>query len=304
MIARFALLLTCVFSAAGQPDAAPDIRVDVDVVNVLCTVRNWKGAYMHDLSSADFRILEDGKPQQIRYFAREVRTPITVALLVDVSGSVRQTLNQEKTAASRFFREVLEARDQALLVSFSHIVKTWQPLTSSFSSLRDALYALGPIPLNIGPEFDPHGGTLLYEAVEQVSKSTLARTQGRKAIVIVTDGVDYGSRIPAAAAIAAAQQADAVIYGIHYGSDRQQLEDGLTALRALAEPTGGREFHVSPFHPLEDIFETIHQEMRSQYALGFVSTNGAHDGGYRTLSVKTTHGRMTVQARQGYYAPK
>jgi len=298
------LALCAILAAQESPPLDESVfHVDVNVVNVLCTVRDWQGLYVRDLRREDFRIREDGKPQEIRYFTRETRLPVTVALLVDVSGSVSRILSTEKAAASLFFAEVLRPRDQALVAAFSHIVSVGQALTSDLASIHRALRAIAPFDLNLRPELDPHGGTLLYEAVKQVCDRSLAGVSGRKAMVIVTDGLDNGSRVTAASAIQAAQRADTVVYAIHYQGDEPSAE-GELALQRLSEPTGGRSFHVSALRPLDTIFDTIREEMRSQYAIGYVSTNRAHDGSYRRLSVKTTHRTLKVQARQGYYAPR
>jgi VWFA-related protein len=295
-------------TSTGQPGVPPsgvsDIRVDVDVVNVLSTVRDWRGGYVTDLEKSDFKILEDGKPQEIRYFTREVNTPFTVALLLDVSGSVSRILEKERSAASRFFTEVLEPQDRALLVTFSHIVAISQDLTSSTERLRAALRSVHPFDINLPPESGAHGGTLLYEAVKTVCDQKLAGLPGRKAMVIVSDGFDNGSRVTAQEAIRAVQEADTVIYTIHYAGDAGEPPEGELALNDLAEPTGGRSFNVRYLVPLESIFDTIRQELRSQYAIGYVSTNRARDGGYRRLTVKTNHKGLKVQARNGYYAPR
>ena len=307
------LLSVCAIPAGAQDKLDPPrdpspIRVDVDVVNVLCTVRDWKGAFVTDLNKTDFRIREDGKPQEIRYFAREVDTPFTVALLLDVSGSVARILDIERAAASRFFTEVLRPTDQALLLSFAQNVTVWQEITSNLSKLQTALRVIGPFDANLTPEFRPHGGTLLYEAVHLVGGRKLANLPGRKAMVIVTDGVDNGSTVTADLAIKAAQQADAVIYAIHYednaSSSPEYAAEGESALDRLSAPTGGRTFHVGWTLPLKAIFNTIREEMRSQYAIGYTSTNRVKDGNYRRLEVKTTRFGLKAQARQGYYAPR
>ncbi|MDR3701157.1 MAG: VWA domain-containing protein [Candidatus Sulfopaludibacter sp.] len=281
------------------------ITVDVEVVNILCTVRDRKGAFVNDLSRDDFHIREDGRPQEIRYFTREVDTPIVVALLLDVSGSVRRILDIEKNAASRFLAEVLRPADRALFVTFAQTVAVWQDLTSNLDRLNTALQAAHPFDPTRMPEFRPHGGTLLYEAVNLVADKKLARVPGRKAMVIITDGVDSGSIFAAGAAVKAAQNADSIIYGIHYADDgstaRNFSTQGAEALRKLAEPTGGRMFHVSGGLPLETVFKTIREEMRNQYAIGYTSTNRARDGAYRRIEIKTARPGVRVQARQGYY---
>ena len=303
-----ALLLACGV-LCGQPDPSlprdPNvIKVDVDVVNILCTVRDRRGAFVHDLTRDDFQIREDGQPQNIRYFARDADTPMTVALLIDTSGSVSHILDTEKAAAARFFTEVLRANDRAMLVTFAESVAVWQDLTSNLERLNVALQAIHPFDAAKMPEFRAHGGTLLYEAVSLVAEKKLSRLPGRKAIVIISDGKDNGSLFAPEAAMKSAQNADAVIYGIHYEDDGSQSEyrsEGENVLRKLAEPTGGRMFHVGWDWPLKAIFRTITEEMRNQYSIGFTSTNSSRDGGYRRLEIKTLRSGVKVQARQGYY---
>jgi VWFA-related protein len=282
------------------------ITVDVEVVNILCTVRDRRGAFVNDLTKDDFRIREDGQPQEIRYFTREVNTPITVALLLDVSGSVSHILDIEKTAASRFFAEVLRPTDRALFVTFAETVAVWQDLTSDLDRLNAALQSAHRFDASRMPEFRAHGGTLLHEAVNLVAAKKLSRVAGRKAIVVITDGLDNGSVFASEAAVKAAQDADAIIYAIHYLDDgspaaMEHESGGEAALRKLAEPTGGRMFHVGWGTPLKVIFNTIREEMRNQYAIGYTSTNHATDGRYRRIELKTAQSGVKVQARQGYY---
>ena len=277
----------------------------MDVVNILCTVRDRRGAFVNNLSKDDFRIREDGRPQEIRYFTSEVDTPIVVALLLDVSGSVSRILDIEKNAASRFLAEVLRPNDRALLVTFAQTVAVWQDLTSNLDRSNIALQAAHPFDPTAMPEFRPHGGTLLYEAVNLVAARKLARVPGRKAIVIITDGVDNGSVFAADAAVKSAQNADSTIYGIHYADDGSMAHEspaqGEEALRKLAEPTGGRMFQVSWGMPLKTVFNTIREEMRNQYAIGYTSTNRDKGGTYRRIEIKTARAGVKVQARNGYY---
>lgn len=305
---RRAILLTlCAAPASSQErveDGRPDIRIEVDLVNIVCTVRNWVGAYVNDLARDEFRIFEDRKPQEIRYFSREARTPVTVALLIDVSGSVSRVLDKERVAVSRFLVEVLRPSDRALLASFSHTVQIGQDLTSDQDRLFAAVKSIHPFDLNLAPEFGAHGGTLLYEAIKLVCDGNLRGLAGRKAVVVVSDGLDNGSRVTAAAAIEAAQQADAVIYGIHYNGDASDRPEGEAALYRMAGATGGRSFNVNLIVTLDSIFGSIRKDMQSQYAIGYVSTNRSRDGSYRRIAVEITRRRHTIQVRQGYYAPR
>jgi VWFA-related protein len=311
---RFVVLLLALLRPVSAqillnpPRDASVITVDVDLVNVLCSVRDKHGAYVKDLSMNDFDIREDGRRQEIRHFAREVDSPLTVALLLDVSGSVSAIIGTEKAAASRFFSEVLRPGDKALLVGFAQLIAVWQDFTPSAARLAEALDRAGPfVPTAGQTEYRPRGGTLLYDAVKLVARDKLTKQPGRKTMVLITDGEDNGSLVNLETAGKAAQQSDAVVYGIHYeGGSRSSRPgiSGISALEKLSAPTGGRTFHVSKKTPLEAIFETIQEEMRSQYGLGYKSSNPATDGAFRRLEVKSAKSGLKVQVRSGYYAAR
>lgn len=298
--------------AAQQPAAEelPKITVEVDVVNVLCSVRDKKGGLVGNLTKDDFIVLEDGRPQEIRYFSREVDLPLTIGLLVDVSKSQESLIEIEKRAAAAFFAQVLRPKDLAFLISFGVDAELLQDLTGSVALLREGLDQLrlnaavgGPLP---GPV--PAGnrrGTILYDAVYLAADERLRHEVGRKVMVIISDGVDVGSRLTREQAIEAAQKADAIIYSICYADPRYQFfADGYGTLKRMSEETGGRVFRVSRREPLEAIFAEIQEEMRSQYSIGYTPSNPAKDGSFRRLEIQTRQKGLKVQARKGYYAIK
>src|SRR5258708_29850581 len=211
-----------VFAALGWHAPAQDppdtpIKVDVDVVNILCTVYDQRGALVTDLKQEDFTVFENGKPQQIRYFARETNLPLTLALLLDVSGSVSRFVELEKNTAARFLEAVLRPDDQALLMGFSSTIILWQDLTPSGPRLNAALQRLRSIPFKGLPaEGQPVPLTLLYDALQAAANEKLKNVAGRKAMVIVSDGLDNGSRIKQEAAIAAG-------WGAEEGVSRHRL---------------------------------------------------------------------------------
>jgi VWFA-related protein len=279
-----------------NPPRAPSlISVDVRLVNVLFTVRDRRGGYVKNLEKQDFEVRDEGRRQEITHFAREVDTPLTVALLIDVSGSVSNIIEVEKAAAARFFSEVLRPGDKACLAGFSGAIAVWQELTSSVPQLHTALEGAGWFPVSTAMR----GGTLLYDAVNLVAHHKLRPQAGRKTMIVISDGVDHGSRVDLEAASRSAQEADAVVYAIHY-EDREGGGHG--ALRKLSRQTGGRAFKVTPELPLEHIFDTIREEMRSQYAIGYRPPDESADGRFRRLEVKTLTPGLNVQARTGYYA--
>jgi len=297
----FVLLLVALSHGFAQTAATPDaevpIKVDVDVVNVLCTVYDKRGALVQDLAAKDFELLENGRRQEIRYFARDTDLPLTVALLVDVSGSVRASVEAEKDAAEKFLEAVIRPSDQALLMGFSSTIVLWQDFTPSVQRLKTALSHLRAVPFRGLPrEGQPMPGTLLYDAVGVTAREKLARVSGRKVLVVISDGLDNGSLSHSEEAVAAVQSANAIVYGICYASGFS----GCDFLKGLAEPTGGRMFQAGKKTPLAKIFQTIEDELRSQYALGYVPLDRTPDGSFRRLQVRVRG--LRVQARKGYFA--
>jgi VWFA-related protein len=296
------LVLTACGPGFGQPaevtEAAP-IRVDVDVVNVLCTVSDKRGALVTDLKKDDFEIRENGQKQEIRYFARETDLPLTVALLMDVSGSVSSVIPQERVAAGRFFDTVLRPQDHALLLGFSSTLVLWQDFTSSAPRLRSALARLRAVPFRgLPPDGVAMPSTLLYDAVYETALGKLKGVPGRKTMLIVSDGLDNGSRMHSDEALQAVQATNTIVYGICY--DRKFF--GCDFLKGLSEPTGGRTFDANK-KTLAEIYRTIEEELRSQYSLGFVPADQKHDGKFRKLRVKVRQKGLKVAVRRGYYAP-
>jgi Ca-activated chloride channel family protein len=276
------------------------IRVDVDLVNVLCSVRDRSGAWAQGLRREDFELREDGRPRPITHFAADTDSPMTVALMIDVSGSVSSILDVERAAATRFLDEVLRPGDRAMVGGFSSTIPIWQDLTDSKEDLRAGVARVGRETDWSAEGARPHGGTLLYEAVELVASRKLERIAGRKTLIVITDGMDSGSQVTMAQAVTAAQQADAVLFAIHYVPESYGAGDGRRPLEKLAEPTGGRVFSVSVKMPLERVFAEIADEMRHQYSLGF--TPEKRDGAYHKLEVRVKRPGMKPAARSGYFA--
>jgi VWFA-related protein len=300
-LALFACSTPLRAQAPDVPEAGP-IRVDVNLVNVLCTVSDKRGALITDLKKDDFEIRENGRKQEIRYFARETDLPLTVAMLMDVSGSVREAIEAEREAAGRFFDAVIRPTDHALLLGFSSTLVLWQDFTSSTVRLRSALAQLHAIPFHGVPhDGGPMPGTLLYDAVYQTAMGKLKGVPGRKMMLIVSDGLDNGSRMHMDEAIEAVQSTNTIVYAICY----DQKFFGCEYLKALTEPTGGRMFNAGKKREsLGEIYQTIEDELRSQYALGYVPTNQEHDGKFRKLAVKVASRGLRVSVRRGYYAPR
>jgi VWFA-related protein len=301
------------------PDEIPTLKVDVDVVNILASVRDKRGGLVGNLDKKDFSIFEDGKQQEIKYFTRETDLPLTIGLLVDVSGSQRNLIQIERDAASQFFSSVLRKKDEAFLIMFGEEAELLQDYTNSTRLLNQGLSELrvssgvgglgpGPVPTSGGPR-----GTVLYDAVYLAANEKLRGEVGRKVIVVITDGVDEGSRLTIKQAIEAAQKSDAVIYSIDYSDPsaygfgpfgHMSVGGGVAALRQMSDETGGHVYTVDRRHPLDQVFKELQDEMRSQYAIGYTPTNDVKDGSYRKLDIKLASKDMKAQARKGYYAVK
>jgi VWFA-related protein len=304
-----------VASAALWAQETPTFESGVDVVNVLCSVRNKQGGLVGNLGKDDFLLSEDGKPQTIKYFERETNLPLTIGLLIDVSRSQERLIDIERQAAEAFFSQVLGKKDLAFLISFGQDAELLQDYTNSAALLSRGLRGLKvdapPIQVTESPVptvYNPRG-TILYDAVYLAAHEELRGQVGRKVLVLITDGVDQGSRYKLEDALRAAQGADAIIYTIEY-YDPRAYGGGITfgggggggVLKRLAGDTGGRVFHISNRHPLNEAFREIQEEMRSQYAIGYLSTNPARDGSFRRIELKTRDKDQKVQARKGYYA--
>jgi len=284
------------------------IKVDVSLVNLICSVRAKNGALVSNLEKQDFQVFEDGKAQEIKYFTRETDVPLTIGLLVDVSRSQENLIEIERRAANSFFTQVLKKKDQAFLLSFGAEAELLQDPTNSPKLLKDGLNSLrlsvpvgglhpGPV-----PTMQNQAGTILYDAIYLASNEKLKQEVGRKVIVLITDGVDTGSKISRDKSIEAAQKADAIIYSIYYADVQNFGGGGEGELRRLSDQTGGRVFHVDRRNTLDDAFRELQEEMRSQYSIAYSPTNPKKDGSYRKLEVRPASKDNKVQARKGYYA--
>jgi VWFA-related protein len=286
------------------------LKIDVDIVNLLFNVRGKNGGLVGDLTKDDFEVYEDGKQQTVKHFTRESDLPLTIGLLVDVSKSQESLIETEKHAAAQFFSQVLRPKDMAFLISFGSDAELLQDLTSSQAALKRGLNDLrvnshvggfhpGPVPTASKPR-----GTILFDAIYLASTEKLKREVGRKAIVVITDGMDFGSRYKMSEAIEAAHKSDAIIYSIYYVDSRAYGYFGASDgdLKKMSEETGGRVFRVGRKDTLPDIFRQIQEEMRTQYAIAYTPTNSSRDGSFRKVEIRPLKKDLKVQARKGYFA--
>ena len=296
---------------------SPTIKVDVDVVNILFSVRNRHSGLVGNLEKDAFTLFEDGKQQQIKYFTRETDLPLTIGLLIDVSASQGNLIGIEQHAASEFFGSVLRKKDLAFLISFGADADLLQDYTNSPQLLRAGLQGLkvnssvgglhpGPVPTVYQPR-----GTILYDAVYLAATDQLRGQVGRKALVMITDGEDQGSRYKIEKAIEVAQKADTILYSFYYVDRQFYSRGGLSfgggnesALRRMSEDTGGRVFNIGRKITLQEAFKELQDEMRSQYSIAYTPTSPEKDGKFRHIEIHTADKELKVQARKGYYATK
>ena len=291
------------------------LQVNVNVVNLFFNVKDKHGTLIPDLKRDDFKVIEDGHPQTIKYFTAETDQPLTLGILIDSSVSQERVLPMEKEVGAAFLKEVLRPKDEAFVISFDVNVDLLQDFTNSTRMLHTALDeakingggGCGGIPgLGGGPVpcTNPKG-TLLYDAVYLAGHDKLSTEVGRKAMIILTDGEDQGSQETIRQAIEAAQKADSICYVLliadrgFYGLGGYS---GDRAMKELAEQTGGRVIGVgNKPEKLKEAFDQIANELRTQYSIGYTPTNAKRDGGFRRVEVKTKEG-YKVQCRSGYYA--
>ena len=310
MAAMVALLLAAPAMPQEPSAQGETIKTQVNLVNLFVTVRDKNKRILGDLKQEDFKIAEDSQDQKIAFFSKEVALPITLALLLDTSGSEQDMLGAIQEAGSSFLRRVLHKGDEALVMSFDSDVDMLSDFTDDHAQLDRAVHhARINIPSggSIGGNPGPIGsrqitGTALYDAIYLACSEKLNTEAGRKAIVIVTDAQDEGSKVRIEEAVEAAQRTDTVIHIILVADPRFGANTG--AAKKLAEETGGRVLSASSEKKLMQAFDEISEELRSQYTLGYYPSNSARDGKFRKIKVETNNHDLKVLARKGYYAPK
>lgn len=280
----------------------PTFSSDVKVVNILANVLNKNHEIINNLTKDDFAVFENGRPQTITYFARQSDLPLTIGLLVDTSMSQRRVLDAERGASFRFIDQVLrENKDHFFIIQFDMNVQFRQTLTTSRREL-DAALAFVETPTRTQLRNQSGGGTLLYDAVVTASKDVMKSQQGRKALIVLSDGEDFGSDSGLSDAIEAAQRADTLIYAILF-SDSNSAE-GRRAMLRMAKETGAGFFEVSKKQGIEQVFDLIQDELRSQYSLGYVSDVPVRISEFRKIQLTAKPKNLIVQARDRYWAKR
>jgi VWFA-related protein len=289
----------------------PTIKSEVKLVNLFATVRDKNKRVVTDLKQDNFKVYEDNHEETISFFSKEMDLPITLGLLLDTSGSEQYMLGAIQDAGARFLHRVLKKGDEAMIISFDTDVDLLADFTDDRSILDRAINKArintpggGYIANNPGPVGGQDMvGTALYDAIYLACGDKLNGEAGRKAIVIVTDAEDEGSKVRLEEAIEAAQKTDTVIH-ILLVADRRFGGGRPDVAHKLADETGGRMIVVNNEKKLEEAFDQISEELRSQYTLGYYPTNTANDGKFRKIHVDVDNHDYKVLSRKGYYAPK
>lgn len=302
---------------ADENNPAETLKVNVNVVQLFFNVKDKKGGLIPNLPKDSFEILEDNKPQTIKYFSADSSLPLTLGILIDSSASQERVLGMEQDVGGAFLSQILREKDMAFVMDFNVGVSLLQDFTGNVRKLKTALNSVkintggqvggipgmggGPVPTAGVPK-----GTLLFDAVYLASHDQMAQQVDRKAMILLTDGEDQGSQYKIKDAIEAAQKADTIVYVLlcadrgFYGFGGYS---GDSEMKKMTAETGGRVIEVgNKPEKLKAAFNQISEELRSQYNIGYVPSNNVKDGGFRRVQIKNKTGEYKIQARSGYYA--
>jgi VWFA-related protein len=334
--------------ASDQP--VTTLKIQAREVVLPVTVRDKKGALVTSLKVGDFALTEDGRPQTIKSFTRESNLPFQLGLLVDTSRSLSGALDNERKAAGKFVDAMLPAdpksgaqKDQAFLIHFDREVELLQDFTNSRDKLHHELDEMGPSRAaqnsSQGPETtgdssgssgqqqrNRSGGTQLYDAIYLASDELMKPKDGRKALVVFSDGVDRGSKETLNDAVDAADKANLAVYTIYFKGEQERSAnsgfpggmgggrrggggqsepgvDGKKIMEKIATRTGGRYFEAKKKDNLEEIYGQIAEELRGQYLLTYTPDVVDKEGGFHKIALKANKDDLQVVTREGYYAP-
>jgi VWFA-related protein len=308
--------LACGQQPQNQQPVGPTLKVSTEVVSVYAIVEGKHHNLIPNLEKQDFEIDEDGVRQQIRYFSRETDTPLTMGLLIDTSPSQQRVLSIEQEQAKAFLDQVMRPKDLTFILHFDLEVELLQDFTADRRLLAKAI---DETQINGGGGAGPTPGTFptsaracctyLYDAVYLASNELMRNEVGRKVVILLTDGVDAGSKEKPDAALQGAQKSNLMIYSIDISDASFYFMGGFgfgggeSTLKKFSEETGGRVIRVRNQKETAAAFQQIADELRTQYLLGYTPTNSRHDGTFRRIHVRVLRGDSKVQTRHGYYAP-
>jgi Ca-activated chloride channel family protein len=298
-----ALLLASALFAQDSKDQTTTFKVDVKLVNVFATVTDKNGAPITDLKKEDFVLKEDGSAESIAVFAQESELPLSIVLAIDASGSVKKDLPGEMEAARRFVDSMLRPIDKVAVFKFAEVVSEMSGFTSRMKIIEGALKRI-----RVG------SGTALFDAIYLGSERLMDRT-GRKVIVVISDGGDTMSRVSYKEAVRAAQQSEAIVYSViivPVAASAGRNTGGENALIQLSKDTGGKHYYADSALSLDEAFQQISKELRTQYLIGYYPTRRVADSDFRRIQVAIApkseqdepEERFRVRHRTGYYTSK
>lgn len=280
-----------------ETERGKNLVVNVDLVNVLFTVTDRRGKLVTDLSQKELKLFEDNRAQSVTNFSRETDLPLTIALLIDTSTSIRDRFKFEQEAAIDFlYRTIRPKKDKGLLITFDSAIELVQDYTDNPESLAKAIR-----------QVRPGGGTKMLDSIYLACQEKLKSETGRKLIILISDGDDNLSLETVSSTLEMAQRSDVAIFTI---STNSSGFFGLTApkadklLKRLADETGGRAFFPFKAEDLSQSFQDIAVELRSQYSLAYRSSNPNRDGTFRAIKIEPERKNLRVKSRKGYYAPR
>jgi Ca-activated chloride channel family protein len=299
MMRRIGFALVLAMAVAVALGAQQRFRVGVDVVSLNVTVTDGTGKYVTDLNQEDFDVYEDGVRQNLTFFSR-TQQPISLALLLDTSASMEEKMPIAQEAAIGFAHQ-LHKEDQAEIIDFDSQVRILAPFTGDGAALEKAIRAT-----------TANGSTSLYNAI-YISLKELRKTKAestsdirRQAIVLLSDGDDTSSLIEFDEVLDLAKRSETAIYaiGLRQGEvGRREFKEAEFVLRQLSQETGGRVFFPTDARELPKIYQTIWEELSSQYSIGYTSGNPKRDGAWRRIAVRIQRPGLTARTKQGYYGP-
>jgi VWFA-related protein len=315
---RYVAIPVIAFAALLAAQQSADIRVDVDLVTVACSVTDHNGAPVRNLTLADFSLMDNGQRREISHLWQESDLPLTVALVADISGSQAGFVKSHRDAIAQFLQQVIGPRDRAMIVEVARQAWLISDLTGSHDELDAAVQKIGAPQGKrshlIGPPCRnlrvPHscGGTALWHGLYHTANA-LKRVTGRKAIVVLSDGMDTGSDVSLNDLIEAAQSAGAVVYSVKYESPARFVSLVATVAQAMSRglerldrETGGLTFG-NPGRKTAEVFSRIESDLRNMYVAGFTPPADERDGKFHKLEVKTARGDLAIRSRTGYWAP-
>ena len=313
MIVRSAIGLIGIcgwITVGGRAQEAPAIRSKVNLVNVAFTARNSSGTLLDTLTADDVRIFEDGAEQKIAYFAKSADVPLTLGLIVDASGSQDRFSKQHEQDVQVFLKNVLGPRDRAFLLCFGNHLRLVSDFTQSGPEMMERLKRYekdsGRFP-EIGPKEDRDLGTAFYDSIFYSTKEKLANADGRRAILIFSDGEDNSSSHDMMTTIEAEQAANVLVYTIRYtetakhGELTARNKYGIRVMDRFAKETGGWNVDAKQTEPAE-YFRKIAEELRTMYEVGYYPLDPMKDASFRKIVIRPKADGVTIRAKSGYFA--